>query len=181
MLYTPTTWSNRFNGDISRFVAFILQASQAHGITIDGSGKYNVPSGNVTMDETGNDPPSPSTLTSYATTAIIGADDFTDDDTTVADLFDIIVGVTRQVTPTCTFADDLAPNIFANLPRTKSEPSGISGTSGRGHFPTLVSHEHLHSYGSPRWPVRSVERLPPFTPPEQLKYPVLVIGNLVCA
>jgi hypothetical protein len=109
------TWSDRLNGDIYRFVAFILQASQAHGITIGGSDKYNVPSGNVTVDETGNEPPT-STLTSYTTTAIIGADDFNDDNTTVTDLFDIIVGVTRQVTPTCTFASDLAPILFTNLP-----------------------------------------------------------------
>jgi hypothetical protein len=30
------------------------------------------------------------------------------------------------------------------------------------------------------WPIRSVEQLPPYSP-KQLKYPVLVIGNTVCA
>jgi hypothetical protein len=109
------TWSDRLNGDIYRFVAFVLQASQAHGITVSGSDKYNVPSGNVTMDETGNGSSSTSTLTSYVTTAVIGADDFADGDTTVTDLFDIIVGITRQVTPTCMFAGDLTPIIFTNL------------------------------------------------------------------
>ena len=93
-------WSDYVNGEIYQFVAFVLQASKAHNITIDGGDKFDVPSGNFTGQEMGNSSPN---LTSYSTPAIIGADDFNDDNTTVTDLFDIIVNVTRQVTPTCAF------------------------------------------------------------------------------
>lgn len=40
------------------------------------------------------------------------------------------------------------------------------------------SDRHSFSYGSYGWPVRSVERLPPYSP-AKLKTPVLVIGNTV--
>ncbi|KAF9785048.1 hypothetical protein BJ322DRAFT_1108516 [Thelephora terrestris] len=135
ILYTPMMWSDYVNGPIYQFVALALQAAQAHNITTDGGFKYNVPSGNITIDQTGN-PPSPN-LTSYTTAAIVGADDFNDDKTTITNLFDIIVNVTRQDTAT---------------------------------FGTVWDD------GSFGWPVRSVERLAPFSP-KQLKNPVLIIGN----
>lgn len=40
------------------------------------------------------------------------------------------------------------------------------------------SDNSLPSYDLYGWPVRSVERLPPYSP-KQLKYPVLLIGNTV--
>ena len=87
------------NGAIYDFVAFVLQASQAHNLTIDGGGKYNVPSKEITIDKStfGSSP----NLTSYALAAISGADDFNDDNTTIKDVFDIIVNNTREVTSTC--------------------------------------------------------------------------------
>ena len=93
------------NGYVYQFVALVLQAAQAHNITIDGVANYNVPPGNITTDGTGN--PSPPSLTSYTITAIIGADDFNDDNTTLNEVFDVIVNITRQVTPTCASLNDL--------------------------------------------------------------------------
>lgn len=80
-------------------MALVLQASQAHNITIEGGAKYNLPSGNIPTDGMGNAPPPG--LTSYTSTAIIGADDFNDDSTTLNQVFDIIVNTTRYVSPTC--------------------------------------------------------------------------------
>jgi hypothetical protein len=88
------------NGDIYKFVGLILQSAEAHNITIGGGIKYNIPSGNFTF-ETGPTPPQ--NRTSYALAAIVGADNFNDDNVTIRDVFDIIVDVTREVTPTCEF------------------------------------------------------------------------------
>jgi len=88
------------NKDIYRIAALVLQAAETYKVThtIEGGRKYNVPSENIAFD----DPPSDQVpLTSYSQVAIAGADDFSDDDTTVEDLFDDIVGVTREVSPTC--------------------------------------------------------------------------------
>ena len=93
------------NSVIYEFVAFVLQSAQAHNITIDGGAKYNVPSGKITIDEI--EIPSPLNVTSYTTAAVIGADDFNDDNTTTKDLFDIIVNTTRQVTPARAFPSSL--------------------------------------------------------------------------
>ena len=105
LLYTPMAWSDSVNGYIYQFVAFVLQAAQTHNITIDGGAKYNVPSGKITIDEI--EIPSPLNDTSYTTAAVIGADDFNDENTTVKDLFDLIVNTTRQVTPTRAFPSSL--------------------------------------------------------------------------
>jgi len=86
------------NTDVYQIVALVLQASQAYNVTIGGGHKYNVPSGNITFDQSSLNQVS---LTSYSVSAISGADDFNDDDTTIEDLFDDIVGITREVTPTC--------------------------------------------------------------------------------
>jgi hypothetical protein len=89
------------NTDVYGIVALILQIAQAHNVTVPGGHQYNVPSGNITG------PTLPTQLgpaTSYSTTAIIGADDFSDDETTIKDRFDIIVRVTRELTPTCMFS-----------------------------------------------------------------------------
>ena len=40
-------------------------------------------------------------LTSYTTAAIAGADNFNDNNATIRDAFDMIVNVTREVTPSC--------------------------------------------------------------------------------
>lgn len=177
LLYTPMMWSDYVNGEIYQFVAFVLQASQAHNITIDGGAKYNVPSGSIVINGMGKT--STPNLTSYATAAIIGADDFNDDNTTLDGLFDIIVNTTRQVTPSCMFLVGLSSVFFffIDLPSTKSELSGTMGMYRRS-IPWVHCDESPHRYTSYGWPVRSVERLPPFTP-DQLKNPVLVIGNSV--
>ena len=98
-------WSDAVNGFVYQFVGLVLQTSQAHNIAIEGCAKYNVPSGNITL--TGTENPSSPTLTSYSLAAIVGADDFVDSNATMTDLFDAIVNVTRQITPTCAFPRDI--------------------------------------------------------------------------
>ena len=98
------TWSETVNGYLYQFVGFILQAARAHNITIEGCDKYNVPSGNITVDQAGN--PSSGDLTSYSGTAIFGADNYIDPNATITDLFDIAVDVTRRITPTCASRGD---------------------------------------------------------------------------
>ncbi|KAF9793484.1 hypothetical protein BJ322DRAFT_132608 [Thelephora terrestris] len=138
LLYSPTTWSEGVNGFLYEYVALVLQASQAYNVTVPGGRKYDVPSGNITIDDT-VDTFYPN-RTSYSQAAIAGSDDFSDGNVTTRDSFDVIVENTREVTPT-----------FGTVWPVEYDPSG--------------------------WPVRSVERLPPFSP-KQLKYPVLVIGNV---
>lgn len=96
------------NTSIYQFVAFVLQASKAHNVTVDGGAKYSVPSGEFAIDESTfgaflSDVPPSRDLTSYALTAISGADNFNDDETTIGDVFNLIVNNTREVTPTCRF------------------------------------------------------------------------------
>ena len=109
------------NGATYDIVAYILQVSQAHNITIEGSGKYNVPSQEIIID------PSvfgtPDNLTSYATAAISGADDFNDGNTTIKDVFDIIVNNTREVTPTCEFS--FFTHLFVPLTWPESSRNGL--------------------------------------------------------
>ena len=83
------------------FVASILQTSQAHNVTIDGGDKYNIPSEEVTIDESIF---APQSLISHALEAISGADNFNDDNTTIREVFDSLVNNTREVTPTCEFS-----------------------------------------------------------------------------
>ena len=94
----PTTWSENVNGFLYEFVALVLQASRAHNITIPGCPKYNVPSGKIAIDK------AVATYypnkTSYSEAAIAAADDFNDDNTTIRDIFDIVVEDTRELTPT---------------------------------------------------------------------------------
>ena len=87
------------NGFLYDFVGLLLQASQAHNVAVPGGRKYNVPSENITIDDTIIT--SFPNVTSYALAAISGADDFNDGNTTIRDIFDIIVENTREVTPTC--------------------------------------------------------------------------------
>ena len=50
VVYTPETWSNDVNTDVYAFVDLVLQASKALNITIPGCEKYNVPTGNITLN-----------------------------------------------------------------------------------------------------------------------------------
>ena len=59
----------------------------------------------------------------------------------------------------------------------KSEPSGRLGMYN-DKFLTACSDGVSFSYSSYKWPVRSVEKLPPYKA-TKLKNPVLVIGNMV--
>ena len=171
-------WSESANGDIYQVVCLILQAAEAHNITVGGGSKYNVPSGDFTTNLP-NVPATSQNLTSYALAAIAGADNFNDDNVIARDVFDIIVDVTREVTPTCEF-----PIVRPYLrtppthPQIKSEPCGLLGMCKRRSSLGAHSDDSLISYSSYGWPVRSVERLPPFNS-KQLKHPVLVIGNTV--
>lgn len=89
------------NGFLYQYVALAMQASQVYNVTIPGGRKYNVPSGNITFDDS-IEADYPNQF-SYSTEAIAGADDFMDGNTTVRDIFDLIVENTREVTPTCAF------------------------------------------------------------------------------
>ena len=88
------------NTEIYAFVGLVLQLSQALGVTIPRSQKYNVPTGNLSLD-LGD---STSTVSTYSGEAISGADDFVDGGVTAKDIFDIIVSNTRDITPTCRFS-----------------------------------------------------------------------------
>jgi len=97
LLHLPMTWSEDVNGFLYEFVGLVLQASQAHNVTAPGGRKYNVPSENIAIDDTVS--ASYPNRTSYSVVAISGADDFNDGNTTIKDIFDIIVENTREVTP----------------------------------------------------------------------------------
>ena len=124
-------WSESANGVIYQVVCLILQAAEAHNITVGGGSKYNVPSGDFTTNLP-NVPATSQNLTSYALAAIAGADNFNDDNVIARDVFDIIVDVTREVTPTCEF-----PIVRPYLrtppthPQIKSEPCGLLGMCKR--------------------------------------------------
>ena len=168
------------NNDIYPLVALILQTAQAYNITIDGGAKYNVPS---TVDMSFlNDigAAAPENLTSYSLDAIAGADILVDDSVTIKDVFDVIVNITREVTPTCGSSTVRSYPLVLLTYRTKSEPSGILGTCKKIYFLRVHSDNSTYSYRWYKWPVSSVERLPPPSP-KQLKIPVLVIGNSVRA
>jgi hypothetical protein len=60
----------------------------------------------------------------------------------------------------------------------KSEPSGLMGKCMRKCFPRNYPDNSLLSYTSYKWPARSVEQLPSYSP-RKLKNPVLIIGNSV--
>lgn len=89
------------NTYIYQTVAIVLQISQAHNITVPGGHTYNIPSGNITLTPPNTGPAS--NLTSYSIAAITGADDFTDNQTTIKDIFDTLVQDTRELTPSCMF------------------------------------------------------------------------------
>jgi hypothetical protein len=87
------------NGFLYAYVALVLQASQTYNVTTPGGHKYNIPSGNITIDNTvATFYPK---MTSYTQIAITGADDYSDSDTTVNDIFNLIVKNTREISPTC--------------------------------------------------------------------------------
>ena len=107
LLFFPTTWSKSVNSYVYQFLGLVLQASRAYNVTIDGGAKYNVPSGEFTIDQSILSElgvTSSPNLTSYTIAAISGADDFNDDNATIRDVFDTIVSVTREVTPSCKFS-----------------------------------------------------------------------------
>ena len=166
------------NNELYPTVVNILQIAQAHDVTVPGGRQYNVPSDDVPdpILQGFNSPES--SLTLYSQVAIAGADDFWDDNTTIKDIFDIIVETTREVTPTCEFPI-INSRLFDSLNQSqiKLEHFGQSGTCGRKYLRREDSDSHF-SYSTHKWPVRSVERLPPYTP-AKLKNPVLVIGNTV--
>ena len=92
-------WSDYANGHIYQFVGLILQTAEAYNIIVGGGSKYSVPSGNLTFPSV----PATQNLTSYALSAIAGADDLDDDSVTVREAFGTIVDITREITLTCEF------------------------------------------------------------------------------
>ena len=96
-LANPTGWSEEVNGFLYEYAALVLQGAQVHSIPTPEGRKYNVPAGKITIDTTVNVP----NRISYSPAAIIGADDFNDDNTTIGDFFGTIVENTRGLTPTC--------------------------------------------------------------------------------
>jgi len=119
-------------------VGSILQTAQLFNVATI-TGKYNMPSETIGFESSLGLPgagPSPN-LTTYALTAISGADNFNDGSVTIKDVFDVVVSNTRNVTPTCELS------VFRSRPfallilishESKSEPSGASGTRQRVLF-----------------------------------------------
>ena len=92
------------NSVVYQIVGLVLQAAQVHNVTVPGGHKYNVPSGNITIDQTPlSQDVSVSNLTSHTPAAVSGADDFVDSKIIIEDVFDIIVNTTREISPTCMF------------------------------------------------------------------------------
>jgi hypothetical protein len=109
-----------------------------------------VPIGNITLDDLGGE--SSQSLISYSTFAISGADDFTDGDTTVEEVFNIVVKTTREVTPTCEFFCRLVAFVGCVDPSlVKLELPGRLGTCESVHLPgdvlTTPSSEALEVMG----------------------------------
>ena len=102
------------NNDAYPIVALVLQSAQAHNVTIPGGKKYNVPSGNITIDQSSTSQNTPNT--SYSTVAITGADDFRDKNTQIKDVFDDIVENTRDISPTCVLSHYSLVYPFADRP-----------------------------------------------------------------
>ena len=121
------------NGPIYNFVAFILQASRAHNIKIGGGRKYNVPSEEITVDKLAFGPSQPG-LKSYVQEAVFGADDFKDVNTTVKEVFDIVVNTTREFAPTCELSFSLISVRFSYLARIESDRSGVLGECEGEHY-----------------------------------------------
>jgi len=65
---------------------------------------------------------------------------------------------------------------FTDRSRMKSELSCLLRTRMRIHFRRTNSDNSHPSYTAYKWPIRSVERLPPYKP-TKLKIPVLIVGN----
>ena len=167
-------WSDYANGHIYQFVGLILQTAEAYNIIVGGGSKYSVPSGNLSFPSV----PATQNLTSYALSAIAGADDLDGDSVTVRDVFSTIVDITREITLTCEFP--VIRSFYSPVPesswnRLDSWVRANVDISRETHSDDSSSRHS--AYG---WPVRSVERLPPFSP-KQLRHPVLVIGNTVRA
>ena len=81
------------------YVSLVLQAAQAHNVAIPGGRKYQVPSGNVTLEDPIN--AISAIRTSYSLNAISGADNFHDGSATIRDILDSVVETTRNVSSTC--------------------------------------------------------------------------------
>jgi len=135
-------WSQSVNGYIYQFVALVLQTAQANNVTVPGGDTYNFPSVNITDPTEGVDPGTTpvSNLTSYTTAAIIGADDFSNGKTTINDVFDMIVQVTRNVTPTCMF---LTVGSCMLVPLTLFRPNQVGTIWGLGYVQEEAFSEEL--------------------------------------
>ena len=90
------------NGMFYSTAVYILQLAQTHNVAVPGGRRYNTPSENIANPISPNDI-SPPNLNSYTGVAIPGADDVGDSKMTIRDIFDFIVDLTRDVSPTCEF------------------------------------------------------------------------------
>jgi hypothetical protein len=131
VLFAPSVWSQKVNGYLYQYVALALQTSQAHSIKIAGGRKYNVPSGNIALEDPFEGEPHPN-VTTYSEYAISGAD-FSDGSATVKEVFDIVVKTTREITPTCELTGGLKP-----VPLRCVNPCS---RSSRGYLVTWVCRE----------------------------------------
>ena len=121
LLYAPTAWAENCNNEVYQLIGLIHQTALAHNVTLDGGVKISVPSGGFTFDKSrlGNSGAALGALTSYSLAAITGADNFNDDNATISDVFDTIVEITRDITPTCE-SSIIYPHTFALPTRLKS-------------------------------------------------------------
>ena len=126
------------NGFLYEFVGLVLQASQTHNVTVPGGRKYNVPSENITIDDTVAT--SYTGMTSYSQVAIAGADDLNDGNTTIKDIFDVIVENTREVTSACKLPIRLL--ILLLLTRPRSSWNHLDARVGCENGFELVRSDH---------------------------------------
>ena len=127
-MYWPQTWSLDVNNEVYPVVVSLLQLAQAHNVAVPGGRHYNLPSQNITHTIP-QDAIYPPGLTSYSDVAISGADDFGDSQTTIKDIFDIIIKTTREVTQTCEFPV-INLRLFDLLTRSRPNQVGTIWTLG---------------------------------------------------
>ena len=163
-MYSPQAWSLVVNNEVYPVVVSLLQLAQAHNVAVPGGRHYNLPSQNTTHTIP-QDAIYPPFLTSYSGVAITGADDFGDSQTTIKDIFDIIIKTTREVTQTCEFPV-INLRLFDLLTRSqiKSEHSGLLGTCGRKCFRSngylTAATLGTHHISGPSVPLRNFPHTP---------------------
>jgi hypothetical protein len=139
---------------------YVALSSQAHNTTISGGHKYNIPSGNITLEGPLKGEPRPN-MTMYSEYAISGADDFSDGSVTVKEVFDFVVNTTREITPTCELSNVLKPAPLRCVDPCSRSSRSYLGTWACGESTIPWGYLTLFTPFSTFWLVSPVEKLPP--------------------